>query len=440
MTGAELASLLKGQLNSGMSFGGLSGEDAEDLHLREDEIRWWRDAKLGLFIHWGVYAVVGKGEWAYYNEKIPAEEYRRIAREEFHPARPAREVAEEWIDAAQSAGMKYAVMVTRHHDGFAMWDSKGSWQDFTSMKYGPKADYVKAFTDVCHERGLYTGLYYSPMDWRFPGYFDPQGRPESARRMKRQAYDQVRELCTQFGRVNILWYDGGWLAHQGTDADAAWLWEPLKLNRMARSCQPGIMTTPRSGYKGDFETDEGPHEVKGKIVPIPWEKCMSVSSAWGYKPDDTFFDFPFLLRMLVNTVCRDGNLLLNVGPDPEGHIPEAVKATFRELGAWLAENGASIYGTRGGIWQPVDGVFGCTRAGSAVYVHILDCERFQDLVLPAQDMPEDVEIQRAELLNGGDIALEQSEEGIRIIIPEAIREEKQLDTIVKLTIASKGEK
>lgn len=434
MNGAELASMLKGQLGSKMNFNGIMGVDAEDLHLGEEDIRWWRDAKFGLFIHWGVYAVIGKGEWAYFNEQIGEAEYRRIAEEEFRPGRAARKIAEEWIDTAKSAGMQYAVMVTRHHDGFAMWDSKASWKNFTSVLCGPKEDYVRAFTDVCRERGIHVGLYYSPMDWRFPGYFDPEGQPDSAGLMKKQAYGQVEELCTQYGRVEILWYDGGWLAHKGTDADAAWFWEPLTLNRMARAYQPGIMVTPRSGYRGDFETDEGSHEVQGKIVPIPWEKCMSVSDAWGYRPQDHFWDFPYILRILVNTVCRDGNLLLNVGPDPEGRVPEEAKAILKKTGAWLSENGESIYGTRGGFWQPADGVYGCTCKEDTVYVHILDCDAFQDIVLPADEMPENAKVRQAVLLNGGEAGFEQDTKGVKIRIPENIRAEKRLDTIVKLTV------
>ena len=266
MQGAELASMLKGQLHSNVNFKGMNdGADDPSLHLTEEDIKWWRDAKLGLFIHWGVYSVIGKGEWAYFNEKIPQEEYRRIAEREFHPSRSAREIAKEWIGYAREAGMRYAVMVTRHHDGFAMWDSGHSWKDFTSAKCGPKADYVEAFADACHGAGIHTGLYYSPMDWRFPGYFDPKGQPGNAALMKEQAYRQIEELCTRFGKVEILWYDGGWLAHQGTDGDAAWFWEPVKLNKMVRSYNPKMMVTPRSGYRGDFLCDEGPHEAWGGI-------------------------------------------------------------------------------------------------------------------------------------------------------------------------------
>lgn len=429
MNGAELASMLKGQLKSSVHFNGIEGVDDESLHLSEADIKWWRDAKFGLFIHWGIYSVIGKGEWAYFNEKIEENDYRKIA-EEFCPSRSAEEIVGEWVENALDAGMKYAVMVTRHHDGYALWDSKYSWKEFTSAKCGPKKDYVKAFANACHKNNLYTGLYYSPMDWRFPGYFDPKGQPENAALMKEQAYGQIEELCTEFGKVDIIWYDGGWLAHEGNDADAAWFWEPIKLNKMVRSHNPKMMVTPRSGYRGDFECDEGAHEVTGKIVTIPWEKNMSLSSAWGYRPNDKFHPLADMIRMLVNVICRDGNLLLNVGPDPDGHIPQEAKKVLKGMGDWLRKNGEAVYGTRGGIWQPVDHVYGSTCKGEFVYLHVLDCEEFAKQILPFQNF----KVEKAELLNGKEISFSITDSGIKISIPEEIVQEKRIDTIIRIRL------
>lgn len=431
MTGAELASQLKGQLNNNMLFNGISGVDDEKLHLSEADIKWWRDSKLGLFIHWGVYSVIGKGEWAYFNEGFTVEEYRHIAKTQFKPELSAEEIASEWLDCAEKAGMKYAVMTTRHHDGFSLWDSKCSEGNFTSSAIGCE-DYVKAFTDECHKRGIHTGLYYSPMDWRFEGYFDPVGKPESAQNMKRQAYGQIRELCTQYGRIEILWYDGGWLAHNGTDADAAWLWEPIKLNKSVRVFQPKIMVTPRSGYRGDFECDEGTKMPIGGIVPIPWEKCMSVSQAWGYMPNDKFIDTGEVIRIFVNTVCRDGNLLLNVGPDINGRIPEAAKNILYALGDFMRENGEAIYGTRAGLWEPVDGVFGSVYKDNTVFLHILDCNQFSGLVLPEIGKT----ILSASLLDGTSVSFEQRN-GIRFSIPDNIVAQRRADTVIRLTFSEK---
>ncbi len=430
MKDAELASMLKGQVNPTLTQGTCDTDD-ESLHLTEEDMKWWRDAKIGMFIHWGIYSIVGKGEWSYFNEKMDEEEYRRIAGEEFKPERPAKEIAEEWIEFAKVMGANYAVMVTRHHDGYTMWDSKHSWKDFTTMQVGPKQDYVKAFTEACREKDVRVGLYYSPMDWRFPGYFDPKGLPENAQLMKQQAYGQIEELATNYGPVDILWYDGGWLSHQGTDADAAWFWEPVKLNKMLRSYQPKVMVTPRSGYRGDFQCDEGPREVKGNIIHQPWEKCLSVSTAWSFIPGDHYHSLEYMIKMLVNTICRGGNLLLNVGPDPQGRIPQEVRDVLKGLGEWLKENGEAVYGTRGGLCEPVEGVYGTTYKDNIMYLHILDCEQFQKevLVLP------DCKIEKACLMNGEPIEYNQVNGNIKILIPEDIINENRTDTIIKLYVA-----
>ena len=430
LTGAELASRLKGQLNSNMKFNGISGVDDESLHLSEEDIKWWRDAKFGMFIHWGVYSVLERGEWTYFNDKLDEDYYRSVAEKEFKPDKSAKEIMDGWTSAAVNAGMKYAVMVTRHHDGYALWDSKCSYKDFTSVRCGSGEDYVKAFTDACREKGLYTGLYYSPMDWRFDGYFHPKENPENALLMKKQGYGQVEELCGKYGKIDILWYDGGWLAHQGSDADAAWFWEPIKLNKTVRSYNPKTMVTPRSGYKGDFECDEGPHEIKGKIVPIPWEKNMSLTEHWAYVGNDKTWSFDYMIKMLVNAVCRDGNLLLNLAPDRNGNIPEKSIEILNKIGAWLKENGEAIYGTRAGFWQPVDNVYGSVYKENAVYLHILDCRAFDKILLP--DISR--KIAGAEMLGGDPISFTQSPDGIKLFIPENYKNKESVDTIVKIIL------
>lgn len=430
LTGAELASRLKGQLNSNMKFNGIIGIDDESLHLSEEDIKWWRDAKFGMFIHWGIYSVLERGEWAYFNDKLDEKYYRNLARNEFKPDKSAEEIMDSWTDAAVNAGMKYAVMVTRHHDGYALWDSRSSYKDFTSVKCGSKEDYVKAFTMACRKKGLYTGLYYSPMDWRFDGYFHPKENPESALLMKKQGYGQIEELCSNYGKIDILWYDGGWLAHEGNDADAAWFWEPIKLNKMVRSYNPKTMVTPRSGYKGDFECDEGPHEIKGRIVPVPWEKNMSLTEHWSYVSDDPMWSFEYIIKMLVNAVCRDGNLLLNLGPDKNGNIPPKSLETLNRIGDWLRENGESIYATRAGLWQPVDNVYGSVYRDNIIYLHILDCHAFNNLLLPNIDS----RIISAGILNGTSVSYTQNQDGIKISVPESLADKEAVDTIVKITL------
>ena len=203
--------------------------------------------------------------------------------------------------------------------------------------------------------------------------------------MKKQCYDQVEELVSQYGKIDILWYDGGWLAHKGSDTSSSWFWEPVKLNKMARKYNPKMIMNPRSGWEGNFYCDEGSHEITGKIIPVPWEKNMCVCSgcSWGWMADDPVSDFDWLIHMIVDVVCRDGNILLNIGPDKDGHVRPDVAERMREIGAWLRENGESIYGTRGGIFEPVDHVYGSTCKGNHVYIHIIDQDAFRKETIPA---------------------------------------------------------
>ena len=389
MTGAELKSMLK----SSIQFKSLGGMRCEELTLPAEDKRWWTDCKIGLFVHWGIYSVQGHGEWAKFNEQIPDGEYEKLAdelaAEAFHPG--------EWVALAKEFGARYMVMVTRHHDGFALWDSPGSWGQFTSQAIGPHRDFVREYADACREAGLHVGLYYSTMDWRFPGYFDPQGQPKSAAQMKRQCYAQVEELCSRY-EPDILWYDGSWLAHDGSDASAAWFWEPVELNRLARRYRPKLLINPRSGWEGDFYCDEGSHEIRGGIVPVLWEKnmCICSGSSWGYMENDPVSDFDWLIRMMVNVVCRGGNWLVNIGPDKNGKVPEEIRARIREVGEWLRTYGESIYETQAGPYEPVDGVYGSTFRGDTVYLHILDTKAFEKIVLPD---PEN-EILDAALIDG----------------------------------------
>lgn len=421
MTGAELKSMLK----SSIHFKSLGGVKHPGLRLSDEDLKWWRDAKLGLFLHWGLYSILGRGEWVMHNEGIPVPEYEKLAGE----FRPRHFDADRWAKLARDAGMKYMVLTARHHDGFSLWDSPGSYRGFTSMNSAAKRDIVGEYTEACRRAGLKVGLYYSPMDWRFPGYFKPRELPESALRMKQQAYDQVEELVSRYGKIDILWYDGAWLAHQGSDPDGAWLWEPVKLNQMVRRYNPKTVINPRSGWEGDFYCDEGSHEITGGILPVPWEKnlCICSGRSWGWIPEDPVMPFDDAVRMLVNVFVRDGNVLLNVGPDRDGVIPEAAAERLEEIGEWMGQYGESIYGTRGGPFQPVDYVYGSTYAGDRIYVHILDCEEFAKLELP----PLPRKVIRCRLLDGESIPCVQGDSWIK---PVVLCREKKPDTVIVLEL------
>lgn len=375
---------LKGdELKSMEKYGGVKGVNgimAPELRLSAEQMKWWQDAKFGMFIHWGLYAIEGKGEWAMFNNKIPAEEYAKLA-DRFNPQHFD---AAAWAKTAKDAGMKYMVLTARHHDGFALWNSPASYGHFTSFETAARRDFVKEYTDACRKAGLGVGIYYSPMDWRFPGYFAPKELPEDAEFMKKQGYGQVEELMKNYGKIDILWYDGGWLAHKGTDADAAWFWEPVRLNKMVRSYQPGVVISPRSGWEGDFQCNEGGGKIHGPIINTPWEKCLNLNQvSWGYNPDQKLMSLKEIIVMLVNTVDRGGNLLLNVGPDAQGVIPETHIARLKEMGDWLQKYGESIYGTRPGPFEPKDDVYGTVQKNNLIYVHLLSVG--DTLQLPALD-------------------------------------------------------
>ncbi|MCB9081405.1 MAG: alpha-L-fucosidase [Lewinellaceae bacterium] len=364
LTGDEVKSLEKYS-----AIKGAHGIVVPGLKLSEEQMKWWQDAKFGMFIHWGLYAIEGKGEWAMFNNKIPAEEYAKLA-ETFNPQHFD---ANQWAKVAKEAGMQYMVLTARHHDGFALWDSPSSYGDFTSYTTAAHRDFVKEYTEACRDVGLGVGLYYSPMDWRFPGYFKPLELAENAALMKKQGYGQVEELMKNYGEIDILWYDGGWLAHSGSDADAAWFWEPDKLNTMVRSYQPDVVVSPRSGWEGDFQCNEGRKPITGPIIPTPWEKCLNLNqTSWGYNPKQNLMSLKDIIVMLVNTVDRGGNMLLNVGPDAQGVIPATHIERLKEVGDWLQQYGESIYGTRPGPFEPIDNVYGTVQKGNQIFVHLLE--------------------------------------------------------------------
>ncbi|MDF2924134.1 MAG: hypothetical protein K0R57_3048 [Paenibacillaceae bacterium] len=427
MTGAELASMLK----SNVRFKSTDGIKCAELKLPAGDMSWWQDAKLGMFIHWGVYSVIGHGEWAMHNEQIPAEEYRRQAMD----FSPKQFDADRWAELAQNAGMKYMVMVTRHHDGFAMWDSAASYGSFTTMQAAAHCDFVQLYTEAARRHGLRVGLYYSPMDWRFPGYFEPMEQMENALLMKEQLYGQIEELLTRYGPIDILWYDGSWLAHRGSDAGGAWLWEPLKLNGMVRKLNSKVVMNERSGWEGDFSCDEGPHKVTGSIIPFPWEKSFSLAGSWAWKPGSAVMDFAKVMELLINVFVRNGNALLNITPDRDGVVPENQVELLRRIGGWMGEYGESVYGTRGGPFEPVDGVYGSTCRDNAIYIHILDMAEFQRLGLPA--LPQQVTACR--VLGGQPVAFSQTEQGIELHLTGAAagsgHDHDFTDTIVKLTLS-----
>jgi alpha-L-fucosidase len=384
---------------------------APELKLSAEDMAWWRDAKFGVFVHWGLYAIPAKGEWHMFNDKVPAENYAKLAAR----FNPKHYDPDAWAKLARDGGARYMVMTARHHDGFSLFDSPSSYRRFDSVHSAAHRDLIAPFVQAVRRNGLKVGIYYSPLDWRFPGYFHPKELPDNARLLKQQTYGQVEELMRNYGPIDILWWDGGWLAHKGSDADAAWFWEPAKLNRMVRRYQPKIVINPRSGWQGDFDIAEGAAPITGSIRARPWEKTFSLGSAWGFTNDGKVMSVDQVVTMLDNAVIRDGNLLVNVGPDPDGVIPEKQAETLRGVGAWLRQYGRAIYGTRAGPLQPVDGVYGSTQAGNSIFLHVLSWPA-EKLVVPLTSP-----VVQVTNLSGDTVKWQATPAGLRLEVPPSSR-------------------
>lgn len=305
---------------------------------------WWRDARFGMFIHWGIYSVPAKGEWYMYNAKVPIPEYEKYAKE-FNPVKfdPLA-----WVKLAKAAGMKYIVITTKHHDGFCMWDTKLT--NYNIVKRTPfHRDVLKELAAACKKEGIRLCFYYSILDWHNP---DAKGARFPIYR-ERYMKPQLRELLTHYGPIGVLWFDGDWIP-EWTEQ------EGKDLYRFVRSLQPDIIVNNRVGKgrngsmaglstdpyaAGDFGTPE--QEIPATGLPgVDWESCMTMNNNWGYNASDTNWkSTKTLIRDLADIASKGGNFLLNVGPTSLGEIPEPSVERLKAIGAWMKINGESIYGT-----------------------------------------------------------------------------------------------
>jgi alpha-L-fucosidase len=381
-------------------------------------IQWWREARFGLFIHWGPVSLKGTEiGWSRAGERrgyrgpgtlVPTEEYDNLYRQ----FNPTLFNAREWVALAQAAGMKYLVFTSRHHDGFSMFDTQASDYKITSPLSPFRRDVVRELADACHAAGLKFGLYYSQPDWHHADAFTPDRHDRYLAYLK----TQVRELLTNYGRLDILWFDG--LGKKPEEYDGA------AVNRMARELQPHLLINNRNGLPEDFDT---PEQRVGKYQDHrPWESCITICKQWAWKPDDLMKSLEECLQTLVRCAGGDGNLLFNVGPMPDGRIEPRQVERLREMGAWLQRNGESIYGTRGGPWHPTRN-FAATRRGNTVYLHVFRWEN-DALELPA--LPR--RVQAATVLGGGRATVQEA--GGKLQVGVAPAQRTAPDTIVKLEL------
>ncbi|MCG3146730.1 MAG: hypothetical protein PCFJNLEI_00164 [Verrucomicrobiae bacterium] len=295
-------------------------------------IKSWAESRFGMFIHWGLYAQLGRGEWVMSRERIPVADYEKLAA----TWKPKRGFAREWAALAKRAGMKYMVLTTKHHEGFLLWDSRMT--DYNAVKHGPGRDLVREYVTAAREFGLKVGLYYSLNDWHHPDGARCAKDEAARRRFLDFTQGCVRELMTNYGRIDILWYDGAW------PLPNAAAWESDKLNAMVRQLQPHILINDRSLTPEDFSTPEG--HIHPAAPGRPWEACFTFNGSWGWQPvpESEWLSARRVVGMLQTCVAGDGNLLLNIGPLPDGSVPNPAITRLTTIGKWLNKYGTAVYG------------------------------------------------------------------------------------------------
>lgn len=404
----------------------------ENLKARE----WFQDAKFGMFIHWGVYSILGDGEWVMNNQRIDKQTYQKL------PAffNPISYDPAEWVALAKAAGMKYITLTSKHHDGFAMWDSKlTDWDIVDSTPYGK--DIIKMLADECKKQGIKLFFYHSQLDWYQEDYYprgntgSTAGRPEKGDWYKYLDYmdGQLTELLTNYGEIGGIWFDGFW---DKKDAD----WRLDKTYGLIHKLQPACLvgsnhhlaTFPGEDFQM-FEKDLPGQKTTGfnpdqKMGELPYETCETMNNSWGFNlQDKNYKSTKNLIQYLVKAAGLNSNFLLNVGPMPDGRIqPEFIK-TLGEIGKWMEKNGETIYGTRGGPVSPrAWGV--TTQKGNKVFVHVLNPED-NNLLIPDFG----VKVKKITFFGSGEkLKYRQDAFGIAISVPEGAFDE--IDTILVMEL------
>ena len=364
---------------------------------------WFRHDRFGMFIHWGLYSMPARHEWVKHHECIPEEKYDKY----FKYFNPDLYDPKEWARQAKAAGMKYVVLTTKHHEGFCMFDSK--YTDYKCTNTPAGRDLVREYVDAFRAEGLRIGFYYSLIDWHHPDFpidmlhprrNDPDARQQSeGRDMHKYAEymrNQVTELLTNYGKIDILWFDFSYSGNK-PEAGKEWMkgkgkddWEAEELIALARRLQPGVIIDNRTEIEQDLWTPEQwqpmawvRHEQTGELVT--WEACQTFSGSWGYYRDEQTWKSPeMLIRMLVNTVAFGGNLLMNVGPTSRGYFDQRAQDALKVYADWMKYNSRSIYGctmAEPEFKAPADCRLTQSEDGKRLYVHLF-AYPFAHLLLP----------------------------------------------------------
>jgi alpha-L-fucosidase len=395
---------------------------------QESRLQWWREARFGMFIHWGPISLKGTEiSWSRGGQRrgrdgtgdVPVEVYDNLYRQ----FNPVNFNAQQWVSIARAAGMKYMVLTAKHCDGFCLWRSNSDAYSMTNTPFG--RDVCRELADAAHRSDMHIGWYYSPMDWR-----DPDCRTERNEAYLVRMRNHLRELLSSYGSIDLLWFD--------TDGGSA-PWDQEHTYSLVRSLQPAVIINNRldmgsqEDYKAqrilpnaDYNTPE--QHVGAFDDQHPWETCMTIGTQWSWKPNDTIKTSEECIRILVQCATGDGNLLLNVGPMPDGRIEPRQVTVLKEIGSWLKKYGESIYGTRGGPFR--NGTWGgSTRKGNSVYLHILKWEKDQ-ITLP----PLEARIKKCTALTGGKPSVSQNADRIVVSLPGAA---KKRITVLKLELDRK---
>ena len=386
----------------------------------------WRQLRFGLFIHWGPVSLKGTEIGHSRGLQVPIEEYDNL----YKRFNPVKFDADEWVKIAKDAGVKYIVHITKHHDGFCMFDTKQTDYNIMHTPFG--RDIIKELACACRRQQMPLGLYYSVCDWWHPDF--PLGSPKGRTRKPHPNLDryeqymcrQLDELCRNYGPLLTMWFD-----------------YPQEVQRPARPPRNAVgpvaaarhpdQQSPRLAHGAHIPADyDTPEQKVGPMqTDRPWETCMTLCQQWAWKPNDRMKSLKECLHVLVNTAGGDGNLLLNVGPMPDGRIEPRQAERLREIGRWLAKYGQSIYGTRGGPFQR--GPWGAaTCKDDTVYLHVLD-PNLDSIKLP----PLARKIVGSSVLTGGTATVKQSDDSIQVSVPKADRQD--IDTIVALTLEDRAQ-
>ncbi|WP_446050951.1 alpha-L-fucosidase [Zobellia laminariae] len=429
-------------------------QEKEVKKLSDDErMEWWRDAKFGMFIHWGVYSIPGGerngevcgggAEWIMDKLDYTIEEYEKLP-----PVfDPVKFDADEWVAMAKDAGMKYIVITSKHHDGFGLWDSKVS--DYDIMDSSPfKRDVIKELSDACKKQDIIFCFYHSIVDWHhpqaqgnlFPNYNAGQKdqtvvNPEFPEYFKDYLKPQVKELLTNYGDIGVVWFDGDWIADYTTEMGKE-MYDFIReiqpntiINNRVDKGRMGMEGMDREGnFAGDFGTPE--QEIPATGIDSDWESCMTMNGSWGYKPsDDNWKSSEKLIQNLVDIVSKGGNFLLNIGPDGLGQFPPESVERLKAMGDWTDVNGEAIYGSSASPYdRPEWGRY--TIKDDILYAHVFDWPEDGNLVINS-----DIKLQRATLLaDGTKLKAGLTDKGLTIQLPKTAPDAAV--SVIKMTLLS----